>query len=164
MLDLKKIPRIKRASSARPRAGHWRTFDENEVHYWQYMKFKLKVLNPDRHITPLIPPVPVTTQDKLWDAISKVDGRDADCSYVMTGMLNHDFTTYLGLGTAIDSHIAWSLESDQEFLTVTQPSPKECRDIDDTLCESFLGVSLHVQLPVGDRMTAVLKETMEMRR
>lgn len=113
------------------------------------LSFKRKVLNLDGPNPRPLPDVPVTTHDKLWDAISKVIGRDGDCEYVITGMLQHDFTTYLGLGTTTDSHIVWRLEADQEFLTITEPAPEDYRDLDAMLPESFLGVNLHTNTMIG---------------
>ena len=134
-----------------------RTFQGNMQCFRESLSFKRQALGIDGPNPPPLEASPVFTQDELWDAISKISGREADCSYVITGMLCHDFKSYLGLGTTTESHIAWRLEPDQDFLTVTQPAPTEERDIDDMLCESLLGVNLHVQLPVSSSFDGSLQ-------
>lgn len=126
-----------------------KTFHGDMERLKEYLSFKRKALDLDGPNPRPLPDVPVATQDKLWDAISKVNGRDADCEYVITGMLQHDFTTYLGLGTTTDSHIVWRLEADQEFLTVTEPAPEDYRDLYAMLPESFLGLNLHTNPVIG---------------
>lgn len=74
--------------------------------------------------------------------------------------------TYLGFGTTTDSHIVGRLEADQEFFTVTEPAPEDCRDLDDMLLESFSEVKVHTNLVLGrpeerDRQGRVFDESDE---
>lgn len=55
--------------------------------FGEYLSFKGKDLDLDGPYSRPLPDVPVTMQDKFWDAISTVNGRDADCEYVINGML-----------------------------------------------------------------------------
>ena len=83
-----------------------RTFQGNMQRFREYLSFKRQALGIDGPNPPPLEALPVFTQDEIWDAISKISGREADCSYVITGMLCHDLEGNKGTAhTRVDQNV-----------------------------------------------------------